>query len=159
MDLSGQFHFFSGCWSAKKTVTWRISAHNGVRVLNLGCKQLALEPDLCAHIRWPKKQYVKPRGYKIFLSSRFSTSLTLVSINIHANYRHDARIHTRRACWFQQANQCGEHQGENGNCNWRYVVYWNFLLNMEHLLIRRQVPTVWEKPMFGLWLLQGMRRC
>ncbi|KAJ5522482.1 hypothetical protein N7527_006597 [Penicillium freii] len=69
VDLSGQFHFFSGYWSAKKTVTWRISAYNRVRVLNLGYKQLALEPDLYAYIRWPKKQYIKPRGYKIFLSS------------------------------------------------------------------------------------------
>lgn len=30
---------------------------------------------------------------------------------------------------------------------------------MEHILIRKQVPTVWEKPMFGLWLPQSMRRC
>lgn len=30
---------------------------------------------------------------------------------------------------------------------------------MEHLLIVRQVPMAWEKPMFELWLPQGMRRC
>ncbi|KUM57664.1 hypothetical protein ACN42_g9509 [Penicillium freii] len=57
----------------EKTVAWPIRAHNGVRALNLGCKQLTSEPDLHADIRWPKKQYVKPRGYKIFLSPRFST--------------------------------------------------------------------------------------